>query len=171
MSWWSKLRRQTKYFNQQAWLWVFFKNVHRLNVVLNNHPWKLFKHSKKFHRGWLEPEVGQHDKLFCPKPFFIYQKFEKTKLTFNKRLQSVTKFFFCFFWFDLIVYFCRLLTKRRRESNPGRPGGKRERFLCAMPSPLRPTIIFHYSTKNIEQKKDASLFTLNRFGQKNYWYS
>ena len=41
-----------------------------------------------------------------------------------------------FFWFDLIVFFCRPLTKRRRESNPGRLGGKRERFLCAMPSPL-----------------------------------
>ena len=46
-----------------------------------------------------------------------------------------------FFWFDLIVYlFCRPLTKWRRESNPGRLGGKRERFLCAMLSPLEPII-------------------------------
>ena len=36
---------------------------------------------------------------------------------------------------SLSIYFCRPLTKQRRESNPGRLGGKRERFLCAMPSP------------------------------------
>ena len=36
---------------------------------------------------------------------------------------------------SLSIYFCRPLTNRRRESNPGRLGGKRERFLCAMPSP------------------------------------
>ena len=34
-----------------------------------------------------------------------------------------------------LSFICRPLTKRRRESNPGWLGGKRERFLCAMPSP------------------------------------
>ena len=35
----------------------------------------------------------------------------------------------------LSSFICRPLTKQRRESNPGRLGGKRKRFLCAMPSP------------------------------------
>ena len=33
------------------------------------------------------------------------------------------------------LFICRPLTNRRRESNPGRLGRKRDRFLCAMPSP------------------------------------
>ena len=47
-----------------------------------------------------------------------------------------------FFWFDLIVYlFCRTLTKWRRKSNPGRLGGKRERFHSDLPSPQRNNMI------------------------------
>ena len=40
-----------------------------------------------------------------------------------------------FFSISLPINFCRPLTKRRRESNPGRLGEKRERFLCVMSSP------------------------------------
>ena len=60
----------------------------------------------------------------------------------NRKVYS--DFFFLGGGFDLIVFFfliCRPLTKRRRESNPGRLGGKRERFLCAMPSPRKCTVI------------------------------
>ena len=39
------------------------------------------------------------------------------------------------------LFICRPLTKRRRESNPGRLGGKRERFLFAMPSPINSILI------------------------------
>ena len=42
---------------------------------------------------------------------------------------------YLFFVRSHCLFICRPLTKRRRESNPGRLGGKRSRFLCAMPSP------------------------------------
>ena len=39
-----------------------------------------------------------------------------------------------FFCSVSLSFICRPITKRRRESNLGRVGAKRERFLCAMPS-------------------------------------
>ena len=47
-----------------------------------------------------------------------------------------------FFGSISLSFYSRPLTKRRRESNPGRLGGKRERFLCAMPSPLDGYLLF-----------------------------
>ena len=59
------------------------------------------------------------------------------------------------------LFICRPLTKRRRELNPGRLGGKHERFLCTMPSPMGSSFIKYGSgVTSIVQSPEIKTFDI-----------
>ena len=56
------------------------------------------------------------------------------------------------------LFICRPLTNRRRESNPGRLGRKRDRFLCAMPSPLLEAFSNRLATNQLDRNEKKLIF-------------
>ena len=82
--------------------------------------------------------------ITSPNPAHLYWFTFQNKVSLNLKIAGgVAKRFILLLVRCHCLFICRPLTKQPRESNPGRLGGKRERFLCAMPSPQNDSFLYN----------------------------